>query len=331
MKILRKRVIIGGGLFLLLFIITVSVSISSFPIEDALIVKPIDVWVSLFKFFSNNSLNTVDKIALFRFQRVLAALLSGILLAVGGTFYQTILMNPLVDPYLLGVSAGASLGAVIAYRFSLPGPVWLYSFPFAILAFAVSYLLGRGNKLRIVLSGVVVSALLSSIITLILIMWNNSLHNVMAWLMGSFSMADWEKIVIQFIVVVFVGMFSIVNLRILDIILIGDEVAHSVGVDIYKSKLMFLIVASLSATFVASFFGIISFIGLMAPHIARLLVGDSHFYKLIVASQIGAILLILGDFLSRSILYPMEVPIGVFTSFVGAMFFLYLVFRGEWL
>ena len=331
MKILRKRVIIGGGLFLLLFIITVSVSISSFPIEDALIVKPIDVWVSLFKFFSNNSLNTVDKIALFRFQRVLAALLSGILLAVGGTFYQTILMNPLVDPYLLGVSAGASLGAVIAYRFSLPGPVWLYSFPFAILAFAVSYLLGRGNKLRIVLSGVVVSALLSSIITLILIMWNNSLHNVMAWLMGSFSMADWEKIVIQFIVVVFVGMFSIVNLRILDIILIGDEVAHSVGVDIYKSKLMFLIVASLSATFVASFFGIISFIGLMAPHIARLLVGDSHFYKLIMASQIGAILLILGDFLSRSILYPMEVPIGVFTSFVGAMFFLYLVFCGEWL
>jgi iron complex transport system permease protein len=113
--------------------------------------------------------------------------------------------------------------------------------------------------------------------------------------------------------------------------LMGDEIAHGVGVNVSYFRLVYLILASLAAAFVAAFYGIVSFVGLMAPHIARLIVGDKHIYKLLLSVEIGAILLVAGDFFSRGLLYPMEIPIGVFTSVIGGLFFLYLVVRGEWM
>jgi iron complex transport system permease protein len=331
MKNYRQIALIGGGFVLLLFTMLLAVSYSSIKPGQAIYISPyaaIDVFI---KWLSGASFNITDKIAIFRLQRVFAAAISGMLLAIGGTLYQTTLMNPLVDPYLLGVSAGASLGAVIAYRFHLSGPVWLYAFVFAILSFAFSYVLGGGNRLKIVLSGVVISSLVSAGITLVLIMWNDSLHNILAWLMGSFAMADGKKVLLQSIVLIFVFIVIVSTHRVLDIMLIGDEVAHGVGVNVFVYRLIYLVLASLAAAFVAAFYGIVSFVGLMAPHLARLMVGDKHLSKLLLSMEIGAILLVVGDFLSRGVMYPMEIPIGVFTSVVGGVFFLYLVVRGEWL
>jgi len=326
----KEWLLIGGGFILLLFTIIVGVMFGSwkstapyFSISD--IVGATEHWLRGVNY------STRDKIVIFRFQRVLAATFSGGLLAIGGLLYQTNLMNPLVDPYLLGVSAGASLGAVIAYRFHLPGPVWIYAFLFSLLSFFFSYYLGRGYRLKIVLSGVVISSLISAAITLVLIMWNDSLHNILAWLMGSFSMADSGKVLIQLVILIVVLTFVLITHGTLDVMLIGDEVAHSVGINTVVYRLVYLVLASLAASFVASFYGIVSFVGLMAPHMARILIGDKHLYKALLAVVIGANLLVIGDFFSRAILYPMEVPIGVFTSVIGGIFFLYLVVRGEWM
>ena len=326
----KNIIFIGGGIVLLLFIMLLAVSFSAFS-RDAIFISPTQSWMAFVHIITGVSPTSVsEKIAVFRIQRVLAATLAGGLLAMGGVLYQTNLMNPLVDPYLLGVSAGASLGAVIAYRFHLPGPTWIYAFIFSLVAFAFSYTLGKGNRLKIVLAGVVISSLVSAAITLVLIMWNDSLHNILAWLMGSFAMADGNKVFLQFVVFEFVFIFLLITHRVLDIMLLGDEVAHSVGIDIHIYRTVFLIIASLAAAIVAAFYGIVSFVGLMAPHMARILVGDKHLIKVPLSVLLGAILLVIGDFFSRAALYPMEIPIGVFTSVVGGIFFLYLVVRGDW-
>ncbi len=323
-------IFIGGGIVLLLFTMLFAVSFSAFS-HDAVFISPPESWAAFVHLITGIPPTSVsEKIAIFRIQRVLAATLAGGLLAIGGVLYQTNLMNPLVDPYLLGVSAGASLGAVIAYRFHLSGPTWIYAFIFSLVAFSFSYVLGKGNRLKIVLAGVVISSLVSAAITLVLIMWNDSLHNILAWLMGSFAMADGRKVLLEFVVFSLLFIFVLINYRVLDIMLLGDEVAHSVGIDIYVYRTIFLVMASLAAAVVAAFFGIVSFVGLMAPHMARILIGDKHFMKVPLSVLLGAILLVIGDFFSRAALYPMEIPIGVFTSVVGGIFFLYLVVRGDW-
>ncbi len=321
---------LGGGVILLLFALIFSVSYTTLKPAAAVYISPSDIFLLFFKLIKDIPLNVTDKIALLRMQRVLAAAISGVLLAVGGNLYQTILNNPLVDPYILGVSAGASLGAVIAYRFNLPGPVWIYAFSLSLISFFISYLIGKGNKLKIVLSGVVMSSLISAGITLVLIMWRDSLHNILAWLMGSFALADGYKITLQFGVMVIVVVIVLLTIKVLDIMMLGDEIAHSVGINITFYKVLYLTVASLAASFVASFYGIVSFVGLMSPHIARIIVGDKHLAKVLLSMEVGAIILVVGDFLSRGVLYPTEIPIGVFTSVLGGLFFLYLVVRGDW-
>ncbi len=323
-------IFLGGGIVLLLFTMLLAVSFSAFS-PDAIFISPVQSWAAFTHLITGISPTSVpEKIAIFRIQRVLAAALAGGLLAIGGVLYQTNLMNPLVDPYLLGVSAGASLGAVIAYRFHLPGPTWIYAFLFSLIAFAFSYMLGGGNRLKIVLAGVVISSLVSAAITLVLIMWNDSLHNILAWLMGSFAMADGNKVFLEFVVFSILFIFVLITYRVLDIMLLGDEVAHSVGIDIHIYRTVFLVIASLAAAIVAAFYGIVSFVGLMAPHMARILMGDKHLIKVPLSVLLGALLLVIGDFFSRAVLYPMEIPIGVFTSALGGVFFLYLVVRGDW-
>ncbi len=321
---------LGGGVILLLFALFFSVSYTTLKPADAVYISPSHIFLLFFKLIKDIPLDVTDKIALFRMQRVLAAAISGVLLAVGGNLYQTILNNPLVDPYILGVSAGASLGAVIAYRFNLPGPVWIYAFSLSLISFFISYLIGKGNKLKIVLSGVVMSSLISAGITLVLIMWRDSLHNILAWLMGSFALADGYKITLQFGVMVIVVVIVLLTIKVLDIMMLGDEIAYSVGINTNFYKVLYLTVASLAASFVASFYGIVSFVGLMSPHIARIIVGDKHLAKVLLSMEVGAIILVVGDFLSRGVLYPTEIPIGVFTSVLGGLFFLYLVVRGDW-
>ena len=172
-----------------------------------------------------------------------------------------------------------------------------------------------------------VSSVISSVVTMVMLMWNESLHNILAKLMGSFAFASFESLWWMAGMALMVGLFVMLFSRSLDILLLGDAHAHSVGVSPWVRRGA-LIIASVAAAVVAGFFGIISFVGLMGPHLARRFVGSSHVPLFWISILLGANIMMLADLLARGLVYPMEIPVGVFTSVAGGVFFLYLIFRG---
>lgn len=268
-------------------------------------------------------------------------ILSGIILALGGLVLQTLLANPLAEPYILGVSSGASFGAVIAVFLSLT-PILVFRTGFALVgAIFVSlliWLLSRrqnsGFSIGIaLLAGVGFNALFSSLIMLMQSMLRpNDLHASISWLMGNIdAVSGWEVgllVVGALLLVVFILRYG----REMDIYVSGDEMAQAVGVDTDRLKMMGFIVVSVSSAFVVSVIGMIGFIGLIVPHIVRLLFKTNHRRSILPIFLISSSLLILAGMLSRNIVSGTILPVGVITSLIGAPFFIYILvtrYRGR--
>jgi len=272
-----------------------------------------------------------------RLPRVLLAALVGAALAQSGAVMQGFFQNPMADPYIIGVSAGAALGATLAVYLSLDfwflgiSGIGICAFVGALLVTGLVYAISmRGGRLpvtMVLLTGVALGSLASAVTSFLMISSERDLHQIMFWLMGSLSSRRWEHVQMIWPQVVIGIVLLQFFARDLNLILQGEENAQHLGVDVERVKRLLLVGAALLAAAAVAVSGIIGFVGLIVPHVMRMLVGPDH-RRLFPASVLGgAILLVGADLLARTLIAPAEIPIGIITSLLGGPFFLYLLSR----
>lgn len=265
-----------------------------------------------------------------RLPRVVLGAMVGATLAVAGTAYQGAFHNPLADPYLLGVSSGAGLGATLGIvAGGSIGPLGIPPMAFlgGVLGVAATYALGSSvgggrGAVVIVLAGVAVGAFFNAIQNFVQQRYDDSLLAVYAWLLGRLSTDGWSDVLIALPYVVVSCGTILLHRRALDVMAVGDVEASSLGIDPARVRLVLVLAATLGTAAVVSVSGLIGFVGIVVPHAVRLLAGAAHHTLLPLALLYGAAFLVLADVAGRSVLAPSELPIGVVTAVVGAPFFL---------
>lgn len=268
-----------------------------------------------------------------RLPRIIMAILVGMLLASSGTVVQTVFQNPLADPYIIGISASATLGAVIAFMLNMPDVMYgVLGFITSVAASLIIFRLSKAKKetdiTTLLIVGIAVSSFLGAFTSFSMYLIGQDSFRIVAWMMGYIGGASWLKIVILVVPLVVSVAYFYSRRHDLDLILSGDEEAHSLGLDVGRVKKELLIISSLIVGFSVAFTGMIGFVGLIVPHTMRLLTGSSSNTKLIpLATLAGGIFLLACDTVGRLALAPVEIPIGVVTSFFGAPFFLYLAMK----
>ena len=274
-----------------------------------------------------------------RLPRILLALFAGVGLAITGAVFQGVFSNPMAEPYLLGVSSGAAFGATVAaivdvqIRFLAFGTVSLFAFAGAFIVVLLVYRLAmqRGELpvTVLLLSGLAVNYFLSALITLMMTFNQDKLESVYFWTLGSFKNSSWEKVGLVGLIVILGCLYIYKYSRELDLIMLGDEQAKSLGVDVERLKKRLLLVSSLVAAVIVAASGIIGFVGLIIPHGARMISGPSHRKLMPLAAIGGGIFLIICDTIARSIMENKELSVGIITSLCGVPFFLWLLYNNR--
>ncbi len=274
-----------------------------------------------------------------RLPRVVLGALVGATLAVAGAAYQGVFRNPLADPYLLGVSSGAGLGATVMIVAGAAGAgmgslgVPVAAFAGGIVAVAATYLLGRSvgggrGEVVIILAGVAVAAFANAAQTFVQQRYQDSLQSVYAWLLGRLSTDGWSDVTLVLPYVAVTIAVILLFRRTLDVMSVGDVEAASLGIRPARVRLLLVAVATLGTAAVVSVSGLIGFVGIVVPHAVRLVVGPGHRLLLPLSVLAGASFLVLADVVARTIMSPAELPIGVVTAAIGAPFFLVVLRRG---
>jgi iron complex transport system permease protein len=255
------------------------------------------------------------------------------MLAISGAAYQGVFRNPLADPYLLGVAAGAGLGATLAVAYLPLGTGWpinplpMAAFAGALIGVAATYLLGRsGARARstatLILAGVAVASFMTAAQTFVQQRNAETIRQVYAWILGALGTAGWREVVLILPYVIVSGATLWLHRRLLDVMSVGDEEASSLGVRASRVRLFVVVAATLGTAAAVAVSGLIGFVGIIVPHTVRMLLGSSYRVVLPLSVVFGAAFLILTDLLARTVISPAEVPIGVITAFFGAPFFL---------
>lgn len=279
-----------------------------------------------------------DVIWYIRLPRIVLAIAVGMGLSICGVVMQAVVKNPLADPYILGISSGASLGATMAIMLGVGA--FLGSNFVGIAAFAGAFLIslgvmtlanigGRSNSTKLLLAGMALSAICSAFSNFIVYFANdkNGIQTVTYWLMGSLAGAEWESIAVVFPIVVIAAVFFWSQARRLNLMLLGDEASITLGTNLHKWRHIYLLVISVIIGFVVYSSGMIGFVGLVIPHIVRMIFGTDHRRLVPLCALVGAIYLIWADVLCRIIIPKTELPIGILTSMIGAPCFIYLMVR----
>jgi iron complex transport system permease protein len=260
--------------------------------------------------------------------------LAGLGLAVAGVAWQGVLRNPLADPYLIGASAGGALGAALAIAFGVggPGAVPLLAFAGALAAVAVVYRLALvGARAlqteRLLLAGVAVSSFLSALLSLVLVSKSESFSQLYFWLVGGLSGRGWEQLwlALPYVGAAIAGVVYYTPR--LNLLQLGEDTAAGLGVDVARDQQRVIALAALLTASIVAVCGMIGFLGLVVPHLARLLVGPDLRKVLPTAAVMGGGLLTGADLVARLVWAPIEVPVGILTAMLGAPFFLYLLTR----
>ncbi len=275
-----------------------------------------------------------DVIFMIRLPRILLSLLGGIALSVSGASLQSVFKNPLVDSYILGLSAGAGLGAALAIAFlpNFAGLTQIFAFSFSLLAFMLTYFVardrGQASTVSLVLAGVIVTALFSAALSMIKFFTApEKLSSVVYWLMGSMAVSGWDEVLQSGPLILFAFIIiSLMRWR-LNVLSMGDEEAKSLGINVERDRLVILITTTLMVSSFVSVSGIIGWVGLVIPHLVRMLMGTPDNRIVIpISASLGGVFLLLADDVARS-LTSYELPVGVITTIIGAPFFLYLLRR----
>lgn len=267
-----------------------------------------------------------------RLPRNIMALLVGATLATAGISMQGLFQNPLVSPYLLGISASASLGSVFAFTLGFsPSYYGLFAFILSMITAAIIYYFSKVNQRSsvtlLILLGIGLGALYSAISSFLIYYIGEDSFQVIVWLMGYLGDATWERIIYATPPIV----MGIIILNCfgaeLNIFMSGEEEAKYLGVNVERTKKIILGISTFIVSISVAYGGLISFVGLVIPHILRILVGNNHKILLPLSTLAGALFLLTADTVARTVISPVEIPIGVITSFIGGPFFIYLIIR----
>lgn len=274
-----------------------------------------------------------------RLPRAILAFISGGALSIAGACLQGMFKNPMADSYVIGVSSGAAFGATLALTFSTSlafmgfGAVAILAFAGALLGVFTVYSLakihGKVSTFSLLLSGIAVSTLCTALVYCIMILFRDRMEQVVMWTMGSFSAASWDKVIFAVPPMVVASALCMLYAKDLNIMLQGDEAARHLGVDANRVRQRLIILTTLAAACAVSASGIIGFVGLIVPHILRLILGPDHRRLLPLSFFGGGIFLLICDTLSRLLLDSQEIPVGVITAMIGVPFFLVLLRRGR--
>ena len=337
-KYYQIRFGIGILLLAVLIVIALNCGVARISVGQSLLViasriPGLNHWVSL---------QDIDRAAMtillyLRLPRILLAAVAGAGLAVAGVAFQGIFKNPMAEPYVLGISSGTALGAALAMALGLEanfmgfGLITFSAFAAGILTALTVYGIARiGSKtptVTLLLSGIAVNFFLTATISLIMTFKREQIERIVMWTMGSVATANWtEVMMVTPLVVLTIGVLSIYS-RDLNLVLLGDETAQCLGVEVEKVKRAILGVSTLLVAAIVSVSGIIGFVGLIVPHMVRILCGPDHRAVIPFAALGGAALLIICDTLARTLVPPSEIPVGIITSLFGVPFFLYLLVK----
>ncbi|MFJ7954040.1 FecCD family ABC transporter permease [Lysinibacillus sp. NPDC096418] len=273
-----------------------------------------------------------------RTPRVLLAMIVGAGLAISGAAIQALVRNSIADPYILGISSGASVGATSVILLGAFSYLGMYALSFAafigatvavIIVFFLARVQGRISVIRLLLAGIAVSLVLSAMTNFMLMMSKEEggLKAVMYWMMGSLAGAKWANLAIPFVVFIVVYLILRLHARHLNLLLLGEESAVTLGVNIEKFRLLLILLISLLTGVLVAVSGAIGFIGLIIPHIVRMIVGSNYKFVLPVSALLGAIFLIWADAVARIVIAPEEMPIGIITALCGCPFFIWMLRR----
>lgn len=330
---IKLALILGFGSLslVLLFILSLTTGVMNISFTEAMS----GVW----NLIQNGGMHqNVQELVLWqlRIPRALGVIAVGVGLSVSGAVMQALIKNPLVDPYITGVSSGAALGVTAAVLAGVTiGGLGAFVTPVmafigAVGAFIFTMLLAEaagGRPISYVLGGVIVGIALQSGTTILMYYNADRLHGVLFWLFGSFAYLDWLSVIIMIIGVSVLSAIMLLFAKEFNVVLLGDEQARQLGMDVKKFKTgMFILVSALAAISVA-FTGVIGFVGLIVPHLVRMIIGGDHRLLLPASMVVGANILLLADIVCKTVMAPSELPIGAIISIIGAPFFGYLMIR----
>ncbi len=327
--------LLGGGLVIASLLASAFGAVT-IPLPD--ILKMALNKIAIFDFPS--TWRAVDETIIFqiRLPRVIGGALVGAALATAGVLFQGLLRNPMADPYIIGTSAGAALGATIAMTLPInlaflgfglvPAAAFIGALVTVILVYNLARVGGKTPIISMLLAGFVVSALLAAVMAFMMSMSDRfglNLHSVYSFLMGHISVTSWGQIAI--IAPLVIG--GIIGARFfafhLNAFSLGEEGAAYLGIEIERDKILILALGSLLTAAAVSISGLVGFVGLVVPHAVRLSLGPDHRFLLPASALAGAAFLIIADLLARILLAPVEIPVGVITAIIGAPFFIYLL------
>ncbi|HKM39556.1 MAG TPA: iron chelate uptake ABC transporter family permease subunit [bacterium] len=272
-----------------------------------------------------------------RLPRVLLAAMVGAALALAGAVFQALFLNPMADPYILGVSSGAALGATLAFLFPLQylpvGISWvpLAAFVGAVLTVMLVIQLARSGGYmslhNMLLSGIAVGAFFTALVSLLMYFSRQHLHQIVFWLMGGLSQANWLYVRLALPYLMLGATVVLIQARAINALLLGEEVAASLGIEVARTKRWLLLGASMLTAMAVAVSGPIGFVGLIVPHVLRMLVGADHRLLLPTSALSGAILVVVADTLARTVIAPTELPVGLIMALGGAPFFISILRR----
>ena len=320
-------------ILLILFFASIFLSLLIGPVKTSLI--------DLIKFVFKSDKTYAAIFWDIRLPRLILAFLVGSSLSLSGAILQGYFQNPMAGPFVVGVSSGASFGAVLTYTLNLNFVFFnfssqtLFAFLSGLLIVYLVYLLSqKSGTIKIetlLLVGIALGALCSALTSFLIFWQRESMNEAIFWLLGSFSLADWEKVMGFFPYFLICLLISIYFSREMNLLVQGDDIAQSLGCPVNRMRKIFLILATFLASASVSVSGIIGFVGLIIPHLVRIIIGPDHRFLFPFSALLGGIFLIFADLFSRTVFSPAELPIGVVTAIIGAPFFIYLLRKKEYL
>ena len=271
-----------------------------------------------------------DIVSKLRLPRILLSLLVGAGLSLSGSVFQALLRNPLADPFVLGISSGSAVGATLAIVLGMTGLQPIFAFGGALTTIFIVLSVSKNfNQHSLILTGVVLNFFLASLLTLLLAISSpHQLSNAYLWLLGSLSYQSLESIIKMLPLFLVLFLFIFFSSSKLNILILGEEEASSLGLSTKKWSLIFFIATSLLVALIVSVSGIIGFVGLMIPHACRILFGNDYRILVPTSALLGGLFLIISDTVARTALLPAEIPVGVVTALIGTPLFIYFMKKG---
>ncbi|MCR5104622.1 MAG: iron ABC transporter permease [Eubacterium sp.] len=320
-----KRTIVILSFLIMLLIAVISVCIGAYSISVH------DVFSLVAKKLSGQEIPQLEESVIFniRITRILIAVFVGMALASSGAVYQGIFHNPLIEPYVLGVSSGAAFGAGLAVILRRPELIQASAFFFGLIAVVATYMLakyrGRASLVTLILSGMIVSSVFSAMVSYIQYTGNEEQLKVLVfWLMGGLYKSTWNDVAkIMPIVICGIILYRINSWK-LNVLSVGEDDARALGIRVERFKIFMMILSTMLTSIAVSVSGIIGWIGLMIPHAARMIVGSDNRYMILLSASMGAGFLVLCDTLART-LSTGEIPVSIISSIIGAPYMIYLI------